>query len=721
MMYPILRVEILHEHDVVLARQRARQIAQLLGFLEQDQTRIATAVSEVARNAYVYAGGGRVDFGVAEGTGEAVLQIRVADQGPGIPDLDLVLSGRYRSKHGMGLGLIGARRLMDQFEIESNPGRGTVVVLGKIVPGRKTRVQGRELAGVAERLALQPPESPLEEVQHQNQELIRALNELRERQEELGRLNEELLDTNRGVVALYAEMEEQASNLKRADELKTRFLSNMSHEFRTPLNSILALSRILLEHTDAELNDEQDRQVSYIRKAAEDLSELVNDLLDLARVEAGKITVQPADFDVSDLFSTLRGMLRPLLTSENVSLVFEEPEDLPPLRTDEGKVSQILRNFISNALKFTERGEVRIGAQLHEGRQAVVFSIADTGIGIREEDLQRIFHEFTQLDSHLQRRFKGTGLGLPLSKKLAELLGGAVWVKSSPGLGSTFYVAIPLVYEGPVEVYTVPPIPRQEDPTRHPVLVVEDNAATIFEYQKLVKGTGFQVIPAPSTAEARALLNRMRPVAVLLDILLPDGEGWSVLRELKSDEHTKDLPVFVVTLVEDRERALALGAHDYTAKPLQREWLLERLRARAQAEGPAHVLIIDEEPAARYLFRGFLVDTKYEVVEAAGGEEGVRLARELRPEVIFLDLFTRGVSGFDVLAALRADPQTSSIPVIVTTSVPLDEQELAKLSKDAEGVLHKGSTTREAAVNQIRHALQFPPVSGATTVEELQR
>ena len=189
---------------------------------------------------------------------------------------------------------------------------------------------------------------------------MRTLDELRQRQEELARLNRELEDTNRGVVALYAELDERADHLRRADEVKTRFLSNMTHEFRTPLNSILALTRLLLDRVDGELTPEQERQVYFIRKSAENLSELVNDLLDLAKVEAGKIVVRPAEFEVRNLFGALRGMLRPLLLNTSVNLVFEEPDGIPPLHTDEGKVSQILRNFISNALKFTEQGEVRV-------------------------------------------------------------------------------------------------------------------------------------------------------------------------------------------------------------------------------------------------------------------------------------------------------------------------------------------------------------------------
>ena len=271
---------------------------------------------------------------------------------------------------------------------------------------------------------------------------MRALGELRERQEELLSLNRELEDTNRGVVALYAELDEKADHLRRADEMKSRFLSNMSHEFRTPLNSIRALSRLLLDRVDGDLSIEQEKQVGFISKASDDLTALVDDLLDLAKIEAGKIEVHPIEFSVGNLFSALRGMLRPLLVGDAVKLSFEEPQSTLTLYNDEGKVSQILRNFISNAIKFTEQGEVSVSAQLSEDRQTVRFSVADTGIGIAPEDQGRIFDEFTQLPSPLQGRVKGTGLGLPLCRRLAHLLGGDVSVKSERGVGSVFTAVV---------------------------------------------------------------------------------------------------------------------------------------------------------------------------------------------------------------------------------------------------------------------------------------
>lgn len=274
-------------------------------------------------------------------------------------------------------------------------------------------------------------------------DLQAALDESRR---EAHALRAELEETNRGVLALYAELDAQAEQLRQATELKSRFLAYMSHEFRTPINSIRSITRLLLDRVDGPLTEEQERQVTFVQQNATEFAEMVDDLLDLAKVEAGRVEISPAWFEMVDLFSALRGMFKPVLTNPAVNLVFEEPHDVPKLYTDDRKLSQILRNFISNALKFTPKGEVRVGAKF-EGDSMVTFSVADTGIGIAPEFHASIFEDFSQVQSPLQKRLRGTGLGLSLSKKLAELLGGSVTLHSEPGKGSVFSVTLPVQLE----------------------------------------------------------------------------------------------------------------------------------------------------------------------------------------------------------------------------------------------------------------------------------
>lgn len=267
--------------------------------------------------------------------------------------------------------------------------------------------------------------------------------ELDLRRREVDALRSELEETNRGVLALYAELDAQADQLRQATELKSRFLAYMSHEFRTPINSIRSIARLLIDRIDGPLTPEQDRQVVFIAQQAAEFAEMVDDLLDLAKVEAGRVEISPAWFEMVDLFSALRGMFKPVLTNPEVVLVFEEPQDIPKLYTDDRKLSQILRNFISNALKFTPKGEVRVTVE-RTGEADVTFRIADTGIGIAREFHDSIFQDFSQVESPLQKRLRGTGLGLSLSKRLAGLLGGSVALRSEPGMGSVFSVTIPV-------------------------------------------------------------------------------------------------------------------------------------------------------------------------------------------------------------------------------------------------------------------------------------
>ncbi len=266
-------------------------------------------------------------------------------------------------------------------------------------------------------------------------------------------LSAELDETNRGVVALYSEIDDKNMRLAEASELKSRFLSYMSHEFRTPLGAIRSIARLLSDQMDGPLSEEQLKQVGFIQTSARELTALVDDLLDLAKIEAGRVTVSPDWFDLVDMFAALRGMFRPILESDAVSLVFEPSDELPRAFTDNQKLSQILRNFISNALKFTTAGEVRISAHL-DGPDWVIFSVADTGIGIAAEHLDALFNDYVQVDSPIQKRLRGTGLGLSLSRKLAELLGGRVWATSTPGKGSVFSVAIPLRLDPAMEAPT---------------------------------------------------------------------------------------------------------------------------------------------------------------------------------------------------------------------------------------------------------------------------
>jgi len=396
-------------------------------------------------------------------------------------------------------------------------------------------------------------------------------------------------------------------------------------------------------------------------------------------------------------------MLKPLLVNESVALVFEEPEDLPPLYTDEAKVSQILRNFLSNAIKFTERGEVRVTARHLEDENTVVFAVADTGSGIDPEDQELIFQEFTQIDSPLQRRVQGTGLGLPLCRRLADLLGGRVGVESEPGVGSTFTAVIPAVYAplmGPLPTWEV-------DPRRVPLLVVEDSNETVFLYDKMLGSAGFQVLGARSLREAHDALATFRPRAIILDIMLKGEDAWTLLTELKRHPERRHIPVAVVTTVDDERKALALGADAYCRKPVDRQRLFQILAPLATPDSSKRVLVADDEEIFRYVLSQHLLAARHVISEAATGEETLRRARAERPDLICLDLQMPDIGGAEVLRLLRQDPGTRDIPVVVVTATPLDDAGRRQLGELSAHVLAKDAVSREGVLAAVDAAMRL--------------
>jgi signal transduction histidine kinase/CheY-like chemotaxis protein len=579
---------------------------------------------------------------------------------------------------------------------------GAVVLVGNLIP--------EHYASALVRVG-----DTLNELAALNRETDRQQRELLRRNQELTQLTQELEDSARGVVALHHEVDEKSDSLRRITEVKSRVVANVSHEFRTPLNAIIGLARLLLSRTDGDLAPEQEKQLTFILRSAESLTQLVNDLLDLARIEAGKAALRPSQFTVNDLFGALRGMFRPLQDATEATLVFEDASGVGTLETDDGKVSQILKNLISNALKFTPSGTVRVTAAPGPG-SLVTFAVIDTGIGIAPQDHARIFEEFAQVEHALQRRVNGTGLGLSVSQRLAEILGGSLTVASAPGRGSTFTLAVPRVHPDVAEMAGLQARNRDEAPDRPSILVVEDDRQTLFLYEKYLAGAGYRILAARSVDEARRMLARSRPVAVVLDIMLDGEASWSLLSELKTSPDTRDIPVIVVTVTNREQTARALGADEFVIKPLDGQWLTRRLAALARRVGPIHrVLVIDDDEVARYMLVKLLSEGPFEVLQAATGADGVAMARERLPQVIFLDFVLPGMTAFDVLDELKIDPATRHIPVIIHTSKALAEDERTRLSRDAAAILPKQNLSREVALGRIREVLAG---AGVTALHE---
>jgi signal transduction histidine kinase/CheY-like chemotaxis protein len=700
--FSILTLRLRHERHVVHARQRARDIAALLSFDHQEQIRLATATSELARNAFRYGSSGSVEFKVTEHPAQLFL-ISVSDAGPGIPNLEEILDGKYVSRTGLGMGIIGTRRLMDHFEIASSPA-GTLVEAGKVLPATAPAVDSNTVRRIAAELAKSGATDPFDEVERQNQELLKTLAELREKQDELAQLNRELEDTNRGVVALYAELDQHADDLRRVSDLKTSFLSNLSHEFRTPLNSITSLCQLLINRSDGNLSAEQEKQVLYIERSAAELTELVNDLLDLAKVEAGKIDVKPRHFEVQDLFGGLKGMLKPLLTGNSLELIFDAAPDLPPLYTDEGKISQILRNLISNALKFTPRGSVRLTADL-EGEGFVAFQVADTGIGIAREDQERIFEEFVQVESELQTRVKGTGLGLPLSKRLVELLGGTIRVESEIGMGSTFHVRLPIHYGKFVghPLQSEPEMDLSSQATGPTILFIEDNQETSYVHQSSLNRSNYRLLFARNIPDARAVARTCAPDLVALDRFLDGQDALFYIQEMKAQGYSG--PVVVISVVDDSQAAFAAGADKFLTKPVGPFKLEATLHELLKGHESNKILLVDDDEVTRYLLGDSLTKLGFNVVEAQNGREAIQSLGDHILAGVLLDIIMPDLTGIEVLREIRNNTSTEQVPVIVHSSKDLSSQELEELSKLGAVIYPKREFSSNEGVGRLREVL----------------
>ncbi|WP_433346386.1 sensor histidine kinase [Micromonospora sp. CA-111912] len=441
---PLLQMALRVEHDIFVVRQRGREVAAAVGLEHQDQIRLATALSEVARDLLHATGGADVTFTVdLDGQGPPRVRVDLAPVRP-LPD------GRYEPHSG------AVARLVDMLGVVDREG-DTVVRMSRRVPANAQVLTPERLAELRVELGSSAPGSALDELASQNEQLIAALDEVRSQRDELAVLNEELQETNhgvmalynqlteeleetnRGVVALYAELDEKSVQLRSASESKSRFLANVSHELRAPVTAVIGLSRLLADSASDPLTEEQAQQVGLIRSSATDLLALVNELLDLAKAESGRLEPNWAEVDLRAVFGQLRGTLR-ALSKTDVELVVEDPPPPGTLRSDEVLLAQVLRNLLHNGLKFTERGEVRLRAEVRDERWRL--SVADTGAGIAPEQHDRIFEEFYQVPG--STRIGGTGLGLPYARRVVRLLGGTLELTSEPGRGSTFMVTLPI-------------------------------------------------------------------------------------------------------------------------------------------------------------------------------------------------------------------------------------------------------------------------------------
>ncbi|MCZ2126923.1 MAG: response regulator [Anaerolineales bacterium] len=497
------------------------------------------------------------------------------------------------------------------------------------------------------------------------------------------------------------ELSQQAViEMREADRVKSQFLANMSHELRTPLNSIIGFSRVILKGIDGPVTDLMQQDLTAIYNSGQHLLGLINDILDSAKIEAGKMELTFDEVNIEDLTHSVVSTMSGLVKDAPVELVEVVEPNLPPVRADAIRVRQVMINLLSNAAKFTDEGAITINVSSYkeEGKKKMVkVSVTDTGAGISQEDQEKLFQAFSQVDASPTRKSGGTGLGLSISKQLINLHGGEIWVESEEGKGSTFNFTLP--FYNPEEVV--------EEPGSNIILAIDDDPQVIGLYERYLQPQGYQVRALTDPSRAVQVAKEVNPLAITLDIMMPGIDGWTALDALKSDSATRNIPVIICSIIEDVEKGFHLGASDYLVKPILEEDLVNSLD-RLNADGSIReVLVIDDSPNDLRLIGKMLEDDgRYKPTLAEGGLNGwTRISTDPPPHAIILDLFMPEMDGFQILEQMQAEPRFRDIPVIVVSGMDVTQEQKDKLKEFGQRVLTKGSFNENELLTTLQRSL----------------
>ena len=517
--------------------------------------------------------------------------------------------------------------------------------------------------------------------------------------------------------------EEAVAKAKEASEMANRtkslFLANMSHELRTPLNAIVGYSEMLQEEAQEQNLPSFSSDLEKINASGRHLLALINDILDLSKIEAGKMELYLESFDLNTMIDDVAATIQPMVEKNSNELKIERPFDLGGMRGDEVKVRQALFNLLSNAAKFTQSGSITLNVdrQRMDGSEWIVFEVTDTGIGLTSDKIVKLFKDFTQADTSTTRKFGGTGLGLALTRRFCQMMGGDVTVRSTPNEGSTFTIKLPaIVHEAKPDrrrgtpTSDLPPVElEQVDDVTPPgtcVLVIDDDAAQRDLMRRFLTKEGFTVRTASSGEEGLRLARQLMPIAITLDVMMPDLDGWAVLEELKSDATLHDIPVIMLTMVDDSERGVALGAADYVTKPVNRRRLARILERYTCSTPPCPIMVVDDDARTRGSMRTMLEKRGWRVTEAENGKAALALLETERPRLIFLDLLMPVMDGFAFADTLRKHPDWRSIPIVVVTAHDLTGEERRRLNGYVETIIQKEGRSREQLMEQVRESLE---------------